>query len=158
MGFKQRTFSYDYDDETLWPGLHVLMRPANVGESLVLDRIVEAARDGISDAFGNDELREDMVSLITACILDWNLETDDDIEVPITEDAVGRLEISLFLNLFMRWVADVRGVRRPLPSSSPAGEPSPEGSTSPDESRRVPTADELGIDVEMETSAGTVTA
>jgi hypothetical protein len=166
MGFKQRTFTFDYDETTNWPGLTVVMRPAKVGEALVLDKIVEQAREGIDKAFtGDGNTRTEMLELVSTCIIRWNIEEDvldEDtgeptgvtVPVPVTPETVEELEIGLFLDLFMSWVVEVRGVKRPLSSPSPDGEPSLEAPTSSEP----PSADQLGIDVEMETSAGRVTA
>lgn len=155
MGFKQRKFVFEYDDETNWPGLVVTMRPAKVGEALILDQIVEAAREGIDRAFvGDSNTRDEMLSLVSECITEWNIEDDEDQPVPVSVATVEQLEIGLFLDLFMRWVIEVRGVKRPLSKPSPDGEPSQAVSTSSE----LPTADELGIDVLMETSSGDVAA
>jgi len=155
MGFKQRKFDFNYDDDTRWPGLWVQMRPARISEALTLDKIIETASGDIGKVIAEaGGVRDDMLQLISECITRWNIETEEldghgestgnDVPAPVSIDTVAELEIPLFLDLFTRWVTAIRGVPRPLSQPSGDGEPSPEASTP---KQTMVTAEDLGIEI-----------
>ncbi len=123
MGYKAKKKLYKliFADEDM-DGLVVVMTSVPMGDLLSLQQLdpVRAARDA-------SEFRE-LLEIFAGAMLEWNLEDDNDVAVPITVDAIMKQDIDFIFAIIKAWGDAVGGVSGPLADGSTSGAKSLEAS------------------------------
>lgn len=128
MGFKKEStiFKLEFEDPA-YSGLEVLAKSVPTGD--FLDLMDAAARmDLTSKTFSPDDLQavKILIEGFARALVSWNLEDEDDNEVPTTIDGVRAQELPFLLPIVTSWMDAVAGVSADLGKESSSGETSPE--------------------------------
>lgn len=126
MGYarKKKVYKLVFEDEQ-FDGFEVTMRSLSVGELLDFDDL------RLSPATTAQEQRDKVraIAATLAKVIDsWNLETEDGVPVPVSEETILAQDSELVDAVVENWVTALVGVSRPLGPSSPGGETTLEAS------------------------------
>jgi hypothetical protein len=117
MGYTapDRTYQLSLGEE--FAGLEVTVRDVSIDEYMRVAGFTDEDH-GVGYAIGR----------FKANLVAWNLEEDDVAHTPIPVSEAGAQDKELVLALTTAWVESLHGVRAPLDSGSPSGQPSLEAS------------------------------
>lgn len=114
--YEPRRLRIEFEDMA---GLVVKARP------LTLDELLAAVRLETATSTGQPDEIEELVDRFIDTVSEWSLE-DDDGPVPLTRDAIGRLDHGFFKSVMRGWMRAVTEVPDPLDERSASGVTSPE--------------------------------
>jgi hypothetical protein len=96
-----------------YEGFEVTLRPMNLGEltSLLKNKEMFAK---LSDEDGSVEQIEAVVEILSRYISSWNLEDEDGTTLPVTEEILYTLDLSLLMLIIKTWTDVMVSVPTPL--------------------------------------------
>lgn len=115
MGYKRKskTFTLQFEDEE-FDGLEIRTRSVSLGKFLDMLTLINAPMDKENV----DNLFREFVGIV----IEWNLEDDDDIPVPLTVDGLYSLDLDFVKSIIDAWQEAMEGISTPLEKNSPGGE------------------------------------
>jgi hypothetical protein len=122
MGYKRKakTFVLGFEDEE-YKGLEVKCKSLPMGDFLdVSGRFTKEKQ--------TDEDVEAILKAFADSITEWNLEDDNDAQVPATLDGLKSLDLEFVFAMIAAWLGGISGVAGDLGKASTAGESFPEAS------------------------------
>ena len=125
MGYTPTRTLYKLDfSETEHAGLEVTTRSMSIDGLLKIAGLVESAD---TDAPDGSEMA-DLFRRFAAVLVSWNVEDDDGRPVAAGFDGLMSQDVPFVLSVITQWIVAMSQAPRPLPASSPPGEPTPEES------------------------------
>jgi hypothetical protein len=122
MGYKKKvkTFELSFKGDAEYDGLELTMKGLSIGKYLKIAELADTA-----DSDKTADLRP-MLSSFADALVSWNMEDEDELEVPASLEGIESLDIEFVMTLISKWLTSVAGVSAPLGSDSGSGETSPE--------------------------------
>ncbi|MFE2911241.1 hypothetical protein [Kitasatospora indigofera] len=121
---KPKAYRLVFKDAEL-AGLEVTARSLNTGQFLEFQAArLEQARGGVAA----EPATQKMLEMLSASIISWNAETEDEVPIPFTMDGLRSLELDFTMAIIDAWTGAINGVSGPLSETSSGGSPSLEGS------------------------------
>lgn len=125
MGYKaSKKYQLKFDESTGHEGMEVTMRSISTAQLLRIQKL----GTGFTAAKLDPEAFEELVGILVASLVDWNLEDDDDQPVPTTVEGALSQDPDVILTIISAWTTAVGGVSAPLGGSSTSGSESLEAS------------------------------
>lgn len=114
-----KKYKLTFGEDTDFEGLEVRAKGCSTGDFLRLASLAENLDPKNMDL---EEIGE-LFTLFAGCIVEWNIEDDDDVPVPTTKDGLLSLDIDLVLAVLTAWMEAVAGVSGPKEKPSNDGLP-----------------------------------
>jgi len=125
MGFKAtKKYHLVFDETTDLEGLDVVVRGISTAQLLRIQKL----GTGFTAAKLDSGAFEEMVGVLSASIVEWNLEDDDDQPVPTTVEGLMSQDPNVIMSIITAWTSAVGGISAPLGGGSTSGQPSLEAS------------------------------
>lgn len=122
---QRKVYRLRFEDEDM-AGLVVQARSAPVGQFLGLTKLAELERGKVRPE--DMEKVDGLFRGFAACLVDWNLESEDGTPVPATLEGLYTQDIDFILQIIFAWIEAIAGVSGPLAAASSDGERSLEAS------------------------------
>ncbi len=116
---KPKAYRLVFQDADL-AGLEVTARSLNTGQFLEFQAArLEQARGGVAA----EPATQKMLEMLSASIISWNAETEDEQPIPFTMDGLRTLELDFNMAIIDAWTEAINGVSVPLSETSSGGSP-----------------------------------
>src|SRR6266508_6176808 len=122
---QRKVYRLRFEDEDM-AGLVVQARSAPLGQFLGLTKLAELERGKVRPE--DMEKVDGLFRGFAACLVDWNLESEDGTPVPATLEGLYTQDIDFILQIIFAWIEGIAGVQVPLGQPSSDGGKSLEGS------------------------------
>jgi hypothetical protein len=134
-GYKRKSYVLRWPEDHVHHGLVVKLRGLSIKDL----NIVQSMRGIKSEEDLNGDIFGQVLGVLAARIIEWNLTDDDDTPLPHTASALAEEDFGMVTDIITAWTKAVTGVSAPLDARSTSGETFQEASIPMETSSTNPT-------------------
>lgn len=117
MGFKRKSLVLEFGEDTEFAGLSMRMKRLSIDDLFTIADL----RSGLTlDEAGRKKLH-DLADKVSAGILSWDYEDENDQPIPATKDVLRSEDASMLMAIAKAWMNAATAVSGPLPQPSTDG-------------------------------------